>query len=386
MIKNIFITGARMPACLHIARQFGRKKYNVFVGDCDSLAVTRYSKYTKFRKFKSPLKDEKSFIEDIIKICKSDKIEVLLPVYEEGFYISKYETLIKKELPNLKIISVKYELLSKLHHKFELEKLLEKHDINFVKSYEIMSYDDLSKYLKKGKKYVLKPDVSRFASFLKYVNYKDLKSLSLNLNFDEKYILQDYIDGEHFCLYAYVNEGKVLTLGIYPQQFTTQNVGTCLNFKNVKNKLIENLVREFVKKLNFSGQLGLDVIISKDDGKPYIIDANPRLTSGVHLFSDKDNLTDTILYNLITKPTNGDSAIFLGLISFGIKNLFHKNLRDEYLKVIDNSKDVIFAKDDFFPFFGQIIYYILLFFKSIFKRKQIRELLLLDLNFEFKDK
>jgi predicted ATP-grasp superfamily ATP-dependent carboligase len=103
-------------------------------------------------------------------------------------------------------------------------------------------------------------------------------------------VLQEYIDGDHYCTYGLVRNGELLAHSAYkPQQ--RWGMGSSTVFENFEDKEIEIWVRNFVAGINFTGQIAFDFIRSKE-GILYPIECNPRVTSGVHLFKDSKELVE----------------------------------------------------------------------------------------------
>ena len=124
-----------------------------------------------------------------------------------------------------------------------------------------------------------------------------------NLPFDEMnpLIAQKYVDGEQLCSYAIARKGDMHAFSCYSSPFTI-GLGTCITFVNRFDKRIFTWVQEFVRKYNFTGQISFDFIIDGDgvvggdgdDGMIKVIECNPRLTSGIHLFSDGEEFANAL--------------------------------------------------------------------------------------------
>lgn len=73
----------------------------------------------------------------------------------------------------------------------------------------------------------------------------------------------------------------------------TQGAGIVFEDVTAARPEIRDFVRELVAARCFSGQIAFDFI--RDERATYVIECNPRATSGVHLFGDDDALAEILL-------------------------------------------------------------------------------------------
>jgi hypothetical protein len=131
-------------------------------------------------------------------------------------------------------------------------------------------------------------------------------------------------------------------------------MGASINFEHNEISVVFDWISELVKKLNYTGQIAFDFIKS-NDGKIYVIECNPRLTSGIHLFNNTD-IVDAFLSDPIKvlKPKeNCKYMLALAMLVYGLPSaIFTKKLK-EWLQVFCSAKDVIWESKDPLPFIHQ---------------------------------
>ncbi|KAF8453830.1 hypothetical protein BGX38DRAFT_1249591 [Terfezia claveryi] len=120
----------------------------------------------------------------------------------------------------------------------------------------------------------------------------------IDINPDNHYLAQEWVEGERFCTYAVVRMGKVLALGVYPVRDTIDG-SSCVYFEAVENPRVKAYVERVVEGLGDVGgvgwQIALDIVVeTRPGGRVMAIECNPRATSGIHLFSGTARLAEAI--------------------------------------------------------------------------------------------
>ena len=346
-IKNILITGSRAPATLFLIRKLKKAGYNVFTAESCNYFISKYSNcVTKNYKITAPNTDFEQFIKDIIEIVRKEKIDLIIPTCEEIFHISKGKDYIEKYC---KVFCDSHEKLIELHNKWEFYNKIKNlnYSIKLPQSWYVENINDLEKVIQKNKKYILKPVYSRFSTKTKII-----ENIPKRLE-ENKYILQEFIEGEQICSYSIIKNHKIKLYSDYKTEYSA-NSGATIAFCYEGNEEIKKFAEEFSKKENFEGQIAFDFI--KNDKGLYLIECNPRLTSGIQLFEDEKVIsnvfceseeTETFYPNRKTK-----TVLFFGMIIYCIFNIKNKGFNN-WIKTVLSSKDVIFDIHDSKPFFMQ---------------------------------
>lgn len=377
-IKNILITGGRAPATLHLCRLLNKSGYNIYTAESIKSHICKYSKSIKNNFYvPSPNANYNEYITSLIEIIKVNHIDFVIPTCEEVFHISKS----KSKLEEFCIVFTDtIHKLNKFHNKFEFINCFKSNGFNVPDTWILFSYDELKKLITNfdtSKKFVLKPVYSRFASQVQFIEMGE-KLPNINISQDFPWVLQEFIDGIQYCTYSIAHKGKLTAHTTYPTKFTA-GIGANIYFEHVDQIPIFNIIKTFVSNENFTGQIAFDFIVT-EEGIPYVLECNPRATSGLHLFNQEHNLTEAFFNTTdhVLKPiTSKPCSLKLAMIIYGIKAgyIFKKH----WFKAFANSKDVVFDKSDIKPFFGQFAATFYMLYKSLILRKSILETTTIDI-------
>lgn len=352
--KNILFTGGRSPVTLDLIRLFYKADYNVFIAESVRDNLAGKSKYTKKNILvPSPAMETEEFINSLIDIIKEYRISTLVPTCEEVFYISKYKEKLEKYCY---VFTSSIDALTELHSKYNFVELLKKLEINYPESKLLDNINDVKNEISKIDTFVLKPEFSRFASLV-IINDKNPKKLDkMKISKEYPWVLQQFIKGQAFCSYSAAQNGKLVAHSIYPS-ILRAGQGATIHFENVNIPEIDEIVEKIVRYFNFTGQISFDFIMSDYDHKIYPIECNPRATSGVYLFSPKDNLPDVFMKDyqgdLVRANPERAKMVGLAMILYGLPKIRSvKQGKDLWNKFI-SSEDVIFKIRDIKPFISQ---------------------------------
>ena len=329
---GILILGARAPVALDLARRLGKAGHKIILADSMRFPLGRWSKYAiAYEKLPSPTFEAQAFKDRLKVIMDQYEIALCIPTCEEVFHLSK----IHKDLPAHTAVS-DFALMDRLHNKWKFSQW-EDSPFHLPKTCLYSDFRDWEQI----ENYVYKPIYSRFGEqTLINVNRNILVK---KIHAPDKWIAQEKIEGEEYCVYSLWKKGKLLAFSIYKPQYRFQG-GASMFFQPIWDYQIFESVKKFGEKIAYNGQLCFDVIEAKD--KAYVIECNPRATSGLHILGDE--IASSILFgkeHYLRKPKQAyalKSAIFFS-------NPFHL-----FRKEVRQSKEVVFSWKDPLPFLMQI--------------------------------
>jgi hypothetical protein len=276
---------------------------------------------------------------------KENKIDVLIPMWEEILYISKFQDQFPKEC---KIFASPFDLIHTLHNKYLF--IQKQKELGFItpKTTLITSQDDILR-LPPDKNYILKLCYSR-ASQNMYRLGPTRPVPNLNHDKTNPWIAQEWLTGKKYCSYSVAQNGKLKAHTLYPVNFAIDD-SSCLTFVAIEHEKILRWIETFIKKTNFTGQVGFD-FIEDDTGTVFAIECNPRGTSGIHLFQTKNRIDRAFLTDeeiLITPEIGYTKQIFTGMVMYGWKG----KGSCQFLSKLVKTPDVVFDREDLAPFFLQ---------------------------------
>lgn len=355
---NVLITGGRAPVALEIARNFHRHGANVFIAESLKLNLCRFSNCVeRFFKVPSPRFNERDFINAIIKIINEYQVDFLIPTCEETFYISGYKELICEKCPSVKIFVDDLRKIETFHNKFEFTDQVKKMGYDVPKTFLIKRQNEIPDILRNNsdiEKWVLKPVYSRFGSEVKIFSKNSIPNCLEDFE-TKMWLLQEFIAGEQLCSYAVCHAGTLNAIINYRQYFNTGN-GAGINFINFEDSFCKDFIVNFVATFNIEGQISFD-FIKANNGKIFVLECNPRATSGVHFLGMYSNLMKIFLNEEIcdTLPCKRGLKIFLPMVLQGLKHIKSFQELFKWMKVNLFFKDVIFSLRDIKPFLFQIL-------------------------------
>lgn len=341
--KRILLTGARFYVALDLARQFHAHGHEVYAADSTKRNVCRYSNSIKKNLIvPSPRFSTKLFIEELVRIVKEHDIDMLVPTFEETFFISEH---LDKFPKSCQIFTLPYERLDPLHDKWKFTETLKKYGFETPTTFLLNNQEDLQK-ISFSSPYILKACYSR-ASLNVYKVLPSTAPPSIQIEPHNPWIAQEWIEGDHFCTYSICQKGELKAHATYPVKFTVSG-SSSLTYQSVQHPGIIEWTKRLVKELDYTGQIAFDFIQTKE-GKLYAIECNPRATSGAHLFNPEDNLISAFLDandDIIYPSNDSHKQLAIGMLLFGWKN---KSKRD-FFQTMTRTKDVIFSRKDLKPF------------------------------------
>lgn len=359
MKKTVLILGARAPIALELCRSFSAIGYRVICGDSYMFPAVRFSRYCyKYYKIPSPVFEFDRFRDVIKKIVQNEKIEHIVPTSEEAFHLSR----IKNELICKTWVS-DIELMDKLHNKLSFINIAK----DFFATPETIVLSEFLDFANE-EKYVFKAIYSRFGHAVIFGD--KMKSHTSSIEQKAKWIAQEKISGFSVCTYSVFDNGTLKCLVNYKPEYLYKG-GASMLFENYHNKLIYSSVKKFGESMNYTGQLSFDFIISDD--MPFVIECNPRGTSGAHLL-DKHLAECFISENeLANNNVKVNKAIKLAILLEYPLAFLDKKYR--------KSKDVIFKLSDPLPFFGQFLSVAEIFYLKYRKRISMADVMTYDIEF-----
>jgi len=361
--KKVLITFARSFLALAISRHFADAGYEVFVADSINRHVSKYSKAVK-KTFvlPSPRFESKLYIQKLIEIINREKINFLIPVYEETSYISKAIHLFPKDC---KIFAPSFDLYHDLQNKWLFQKKLDLLGIETLKFKLIKNHEDL---VNNGfnTPFALKPCYSRASQKIQKIDPNESKEINIPMDIHNPWIAQEWAAGKKYCSYSICHGGKIYGHAIYPVNYAIDG-NSCLTFQAIEHDPIFEWIAKFVSKINYTGQIAFDFIESEDK-KLFAIECNPRATSGLLLFNEKDRLSEAFLKvnHTYIKPKIGTKRqIAMGMLVYGWrKKAKPNNSLHQFIKDFFSIKDVIFKANDLKPFLFKPLVFISIWAKS----------------------
>ena len=285
---NILITGARAPAALDLARRCRAAGHTVFMADSLRFGMAMFSRVVAGRKLlPSPVEKPDQFVDALRSMIDAHHIELIVPTCEEVFFLSRYRDL----LP-CSVLVDDFEKLNAIHNKFEFSRFAGNAFAAVPETHLIESTDQLQGFQTDSIDWVFKPVYSRFATRA-LIGPQPAQLGSIKPAPKMQWVAQRRIRGQEYSTYGIAHAG-VLQAHVCYRSLYRVGQGSGIYFEPVQSDVIRQFVETFVRQTQFTGQIGFD-LIETDQADLFAIEANPRATSGVHLFGKTDALIKAIV-------------------------------------------------------------------------------------------
>lgn len=294
-MKRVLLTGARAPATLDLARRFHHSGHRVFL--CDSLRfpIARFTRCkANYRRVPSPEIETEKFIDAINEIVRNEKIDFLIPTCEECFYLSLFRDQIEA-----RVLVDAISIMDRLHNKFSFSQNFGNDHASVPKSTLLESHDDLNRLPQPATELVFKPVYSRFASKT-LISPATAALTSIDISRSTPWIAQQRIFGRELSSFCLANHGELLAWSCYESPYRA-GPGAGIYFRPMHHPKVLAYIKSFLTQTNYHGQIGFD-FITDDKGQLWVLEANPRSTSGIHLFADDGRLADCFLGDCSRPP------------------------------------------------------------------------------------
>ncbi len=361
---TILITCPRAPVSIEWVKIAHRGSHKVILVDSLDYPISKFYKNTTYIQIPSPRVDFAGYKREMENLFLV--VDMVIPNCEDIFFLSKL-----KNSTSTKVLFFMPEskLLFTLHHKFEFFSLLNSH-IKVPQSRLIRSKKDI----KLNGTTVLKPVYSRFGrDVIRDVNLDSIKNITITP--ENPWLQQEFIHGTAICNYAICEYGKVISHVVYKPMYLLNNAASTY-FEYYEDSRCEAFIIEFTKTNKFHGQVAFDFI---DDGNNlYVLECNPRATSGLHLLSSSINIQSDGSFTKESEIQKKSYRVGASLyLLFGYKTL----LNGKFFKLHYNHKRAKNALDGL-PFYSQYLSLYEMIKRAIIYKKPITSASTFDIEYD----
>jgi predicted ATP-grasp superfamily ATP-dependent carboligase len=324
---RILLTSSRALIAPAVIRNFTSYGHEVITADSMRFgAGSSSNKRLKHIRIPSCRFAEDIFIHKINDIVEDEKIDIIIPLAEEGFYIAKHRNELKC---NCLVEGIKK--IEQLHNKMAFYELCVNAGIK-------TPYTEMASKFIKGKVYK--------RIFSRCGESTTLSCKDTDLLHDE-WIMQDFIEGTPISSFT-VGENTV----VYKAKFHN-GMEPFSNLYTIDDDIIQRQITHIVEiirsRTGYNGVMGLDFILTPSKGL-YCIECNPRITAGL-LLMDKADLLNILLQQTEKADTKGEARKFIGhmfwqFLSGEVNFINIKN----YLSAMWNFKETVFDIKDIKPY------------------------------------
>jgi hypothetical protein len=280
------VTSSRMPFALDAIRKLGERGHEVFASDSYEASPGNHSRYLSGHFVtSSPSGDPEGFAADVEKIAAENEIELVLPMFEEVFYLAAQRERLSQVT---RVYAPPFRTLAQVHDKGTFQELCDRLEIRTPHTVLAHNQQELQEAIERFPAYFARAAFSRGGVGL----LTNTGPLAGHLSLGEcspteanPWLVQEFVDGPMHCTYSALHGGKVASHMSYraPRQWEHS---TGIQFLSVDPSETLPTVEQLGSDLDWEGQMSLDFI---ETGKGLVmIECNPRPTDGVLLMTAEE--------------------------------------------------------------------------------------------------
>ncbi|MDD3223514.1 MAG: ATP-grasp domain-containing protein [Clostridium sp.] len=220
-----------------------------------------------------PKYDDDKYIEKLLEICKKEKINMIIPLFEREYkLLCSYKEEFKKI--NTTLLLSSDNVIECCNDKWKTYKFFTRNSIKTPNSFTLENINDKLEF-----PLIIKPRDGMGSSSVFMAN--NLEDLNFYIRKVSNPIIQKYIEGTEYTIDVLCDlNGKVIS--VVPRQRMEVRAGEVTKSRTVKDNEIIDKTFELCSKLRGIGPLTIQCIKDKNDNI-YFIEINPRFGGGVPL-------------------------------------------------------------------------------------------------------
>lgn len=344
MAERVLITGARAPAAVDIARDFRAAGLEVHMADCARSRMARASRaVTAVHRYPSPVEHPEGFRNAMLGLAERLQPVLIVPTCEETFHLAGLSF-------GSRLFQPPVETLRRLHDKGEFAALCASAGLPVPETHAIERAEDILPFRDPPGRWIFKARFSRFGEgTLKEPTAPNLDRVGPG------WIAQRRITGREASFYAVAHGGTVTAFAAYQSDWRLPG-GACLTFDPVDSALDRSLfaiAAALAATTRLTGHFGCDVMVDAAGG-PWLIECNPRATSGTHLLVGEGRLARAMLgpVDPPAQPGKGSLHLLPAFATFGLAAAMRERRVSQWASQVRAGRDVAGRAGDRAPFLG----------------------------------
>ncbi|UNK71314.1 carbamoyl-phosphate synthase large subunit [Microbacterium sp. H1-D42] len=287
---RILVTSSRNTFALDIIRKFGSTGHYVVAADTYAGAIGSHSRYiSSHAVVASPRFETDQFIDDITRIVNDHEIDLIIPTFEEAFYLAAR----KSDLPAaVTLFTGRFDKLAQLHDKGSFQRIVERAGVPIPETVIVTDKEELHAAIERFPQFFARAVFSRGGVSL-LTNTGPLAGKmaveDCHPTPDQPWLVQPFTDGPMICTYSIIVDGRVTAQCTYsaPEQWAHS---TGITFLAEDSTRTLEYTQRIIDELDptYTGQLSFDFV--NHHGELYAIECNPRPTNGVILLETAEFL------------------------------------------------------------------------------------------------
>lgn len=242
-----------------------------------------------------PRMTESGYIEKILEICRTEKIQGVLSLIDPELSLLAENKDRFAEIGTC-VIGSDYEVCERSLNKWEMYKWLEEHHYRCAKSY--VDKEEFFKDIEKGEaKYpvFVKPVCGSASIAISKVYERE--TIELLFQHNEGLMIQEYLEGQEIGADCYIDMISGKLVSVFTKKKLVMRAGETDKAESFIDPKLNELLGSFAEEMGYRGQIDIDVF--EKDGTYCISEVNPRFGGGYpHAYECGVNHMKLIVNNL----------------------------------------------------------------------------------------
>lgn len=316
-MKRALVLGARAPACLEWARALAAAGWRVAAADSLALPLTRASRaVADYHRLPEPARDVTAYGEALAALVRAERFDLVLPTCEEAFFLAHQRGRLPRECL---VLVDDFEKLAALHHKGVFARAHAEGEVRAPETHELHDRAALLARVRDPRDWVLKPAFSRFATHT-HVAPSAATLAAIAPTPARPWVAQRRIAGDELCSYSVLRGGRLVAHACYRPRYRVGK-GSGMYFEARDAAPVRRFVEVFGARHGYEGQVGFD-FVEQPDGQVFVLECNPRATSGIHLLGARPQaLVAALLGDApapVLAPAGDDRMVAMAMALFGV--------------------------------------------------------------------
>jgi predicted ATP-grasp superfamily ATP-dependent carboligase len=280
---TVLITLGRLPKALDLARGFNALGYRVIVAEPFRWHLTGVSNVVARRyTVTAPVVDRHRYLQDLLDIVASEKVDLVVPVSEEIMHVS----FLRARLPSAVVLyAMPSAALLALHNKLSFIDRCRDYAVSAPESAALG--DPRAETIAQQSDYIVKPIFSCSGRGVQFKQRGEALPAALA---QQPMLVQTWVKGDVLSTFSVAHAGRVVTSVVYRGAVMSGTVAVCferVDTAHAQHRPVVDWVNQFVARSGWSGFISFDFIVDRD-GFAHGIECNPRATSGLHFLEPRD--------------------------------------------------------------------------------------------------
>lgn len=390
-MSNILLTYGWVRSSYSALRNFKKHDLQVIVSDSSRIGMSQFSRFSSgFKKYTSHYVDEDNFISDILDICSSEEIKLILPSHNETEIIARHRHKFSDHVVSM----IPHESHCKLfNNKSDAYDYVSSIGIPVPTRIKYIDPNSISELLKsKGiEKTVIKLLTGNSGKGVFYGKSpndteKTVKELIERFKLvPARYPqIEEYVEGEGYGCSVLYNDGKFIANFSHRRlRDKIETGGTSTYRESTHHRGIEVATKTIFDSLGYNGLAMCEFKVCSKTGRFWFIEVNPRMWGSISLAIESgvqfpylawlcatEGTAKAISYHKSCKINkNWKARWLLGDIFVVFGKMLRLDIKGAWRIIKEEKADSLddFFWDDPFAFVGELLAYI----KTTFSKKSI---------------